>query len=482
MNISRTVRLNKNTTTETNNTCVIYVMSRDQRVQDNFALLEAQKKALELQVPLGVVFCLHHGRNGRAREHYAWMLDGLKQVEKDLAAKGIPFMLLVGKPVDSLKSILHHLKPDALFFDMNTLRGPVRLQVVIAEIAKCPMYIVDTHNIVPVWEASLKQEFAARTIRPKIQKQLEHYIEEPQALVKQTKTWPGVVKSIDDMRSLIDKELQKIPSNKQQLSFVAGEKAAHEALRTFINRGLKGYDEGRNDPANDQQSNLSPYLHYGQLSRLRAYLEVSYAVQKDRTLRKDADAFLEELNVRSSLSDNFCYYSVHYDSLEGAADWAQKTLRAHAHDKREQSYTLEQLENGETEDPAWNAAQHQLKSHGKMHGYMRMYWAKKLLEWSPAEALSDSSPKKGSCLSLYTQELSQLHGAEWAIKVAIALNDFYSIDGGDPNGYVGILWSIAGLHDRAWFGRPIFGSIRYMNYSGLQRKFDIASYIERFNG
>jgi deoxyribodipyrimidine photo-lyase len=482
MNISRTLQLNKNTVTESHNTCVIYVMSRDQRVQDNFALLEAQKKAQQLQVPLGVVFCLHHGKNGRAREHYAWMLEGLKQVEKDLAAKGIPFMLLVGKPADSLKGVLHHLKPDAIYFDMNTLRGPVRLQVVIAEIAKCPMYVVDTHNIVPVWEMSTKQEFAARTIRPKIQKQLAHYIEEPQDIVKQKKAWPGTVKTIADMQSLIDKELRKIPSNAQKLSFISGEAAAQKALHSFIDNGLKGYDEGRNDPSHDLQSNLSPYLHFGQLSRLRAYLEVSFAVQKDRTLRKDADAFLEELNIRSSLSDNFCYYSTHYDSLEGAADWAKKTLSAHARDKREQTYTLKQLERGATEDQAWNAAQHQLTQTGKMHGYMRMYWAKKLLEWSPARARSDSSLDTTSCLGSHAKELSKLQGAAWAIKVAITLNDFYSIDGGDPNGYVGVLWSIAGLHDRAWFSRPIFGSIRYMNYSGLQRKFDIASYIERFDG
>ena len=482
MNISRTLRLNKNTTTESNNTCVIYVMSRDQRVQDNFALLEAQKKALELNLPLGVVFCLHHGKNGRAREHYMWMLEGLKQVEKDLAAKGIPFMLLVGKPADSLKSVLHHLKPDAIYFDMNTLRGPVRLQVVIAEIAKCPMYIVDTHNIVPVWEASTKQEFAARTIRPKIQKQLAQYIEEPQAIAKQTKAWPGTVKSIDDMKSLITKELNKIPSNKQQLSFVSGEEAAQKALRTFITKGLKGYDEGRNDPAHDKQSNLSPYLHFGQLSRLRTYLEVSFAVQKDRTLRKDADAFLEELNIRSSLSDNFCYYSVHYDSLEGAADWAKKTLSAHSKDAREQTYTLKQLEHGVTEDLAWNAAQHQLTRTGKMHGYMRMYWAKKLLEWSPSVSKADTSIDSDSCFTSRIKEINASKGAAWAIAVAIAMNDFYSIDGGDPNGYVGILWSIAGLHDRAWFGRPIFGSIRYMNYNGLKRKFDIATYIERYDG
>ena len=163
---------------------------------------------------------------------------------------------------------------------------------------------------------------------------------------------------------------------------------------------------------------------------------------------------MEELNVRSSLSDNFCYYNDSYDSLKGAADWAQKTLQEHSKDPREFVYTLSQFESASTHDAAWNAAQLQLTRTGKMHGYMRMYWAKKVLEWS-------ASP-------------SEAH------KTLIRLNDFYSLDGNDPNGYVGILWSIAGLHDRPWFSRPVYGSVRYMNYNGLKRKFKIETYIEQY--
>ena len=463
-------------------TAVVYVMSRDQRVRDNYALLAAQAHAKELGVPLGVVFCLHHGKTGRAREHYMWMIEGLKQIETDLSKKNIPFVLLLGKPIESLTSLLHHVKPAALYFDMNPLRGPRNIQNTIAKKAECPVFVVDTHNIVPVWSVSEKQEFAARTIRPKIQKQLEVFLEDPEILTTQKLKWPGTVQSIATLQPLIDKVIKKIPANKQQLKLESGEKAAHVALSMFIQSKLQGYDSNRNDPSKSGQSELSPYLHFGQLSRLRAFLEVEFAVQKNKSLRKDADAFLEELNVRSSLSDNYCFYNDHYDSLEGAADWAKKTLHTHARDKREQTYTLKQLEYGSTEDKAWNAAQHQLTREGKMHGYMRMYWAKKLLEWSPSKTQKDTSVDSDSCLGREVNELSKLSGAAWAIRVAIALNDFYSIDGGDPNGYVGVLWSVAGLHDRAWFGRPIFGTIRYMNYSGLQRKFDIASYIKRHDG
>jgi deoxyribodipyrimidine photo-lyase len=159
--------------------------------------------------------------------------------------------------------------------------------------------------------------------------------------------------------------------------------------------------------------------------------------------------------VRKELSDNFCHYNSHYDSLEGAHSWAKETLQEHWDDKREHIYSYDQLEHAQTHDPAWNACQKQMTSSGKMHGYMRMYWAKKILEWTK--------------------------NPEEALKIAIILNDTYEIDGYDPNGYTGIMWSIAGVHDRAWTERPIFGKIRYMNYNGLKRKFDIEEYIQRWD-
>ena len=168
---------------------------------------------------------------------------------------------------------------------------------------------------------------------------------------------------------------------------------------------------------------------------------------------KDRDAFLEEMIVRRELADNFCHYESNYDYFGGFHPWAQKTLNEHRHDEREYLYPEEQFEESETHDPLWNAAQNEMKVKGKMHGFMRMYWAKKILEWSP-------SP-------------------EVAQQTAIELNDKYQLDGRDPNGYTGIAWSIGGIHDRAWFERPIYGKVRYMNYNGCKRKFDVKKYIER---
>jgi deoxyribodipyrimidine photo-lyase len=227
----------------------------------------------------------------------------------------------------------------------------------------------------------------------------------------------------------------------------AGEGAARRALSAFVKRKLPLYDEMRNDPSKDGQSHLSPYVHFGQLAAQRIALEVRKAAAPSSS----KDSFLEELVVRRELSDNFCYYNPHYDTFQGFPDWAKTTLDLHRKDRREYLYSLEEFEHAKTHDDAWNAAQKEMVLRGKMHGYMRMYWGKKILEWT-------ESP-------------------EDALKIAIYLNDTYELDGRDPNGYVGIAWSIGGVHDRAWKERAVFGKIRYMNYKGLKSKFDIGKYI-----
>ena len=432
--------------------CVLYVMSRDQRVADNFALVAAQQTALELHVPLAVIFCLQphnpDSKHPRAREHYQWMIKGLHHVEADLADVGIPFMMLIGKASERLSGMIHHTQPAAVYFDNNPLRGPRALQANVAKNNRTAVFVVDNHNIVPVWEASDKQEYAARTMRPKIHKQLPIFLVQPEKIQKHPHQWPGVVKTLSELKALINESVEQVPSNGQELTIESGEKAAAEALDSFVRDRLSGYADNRNNPSLDAQSELSPHLHFGQLWAGKVALEVmANANEKNKS---DVDAFIEELVVRKELSDNYCYYNQNYDNLNGAANWARETLIKHAKDPREYVYTKKQLERSETHDPAWNAAQTQLVKYGKIHGYMRMYWAKKVLEWT-------ASPQE-------------------ALDILQYLNDFYSIDGGDPNGYVGILWSVAGLHDRPWFERSVYGTVRYMNYNGLKKKFDIQAY------
>lgn len=428
--------------------CVLYVMRRDKRVRDNFALLAAQKRALELKLPLAVIFCVHPQDRYHSYEYYTFMLDGLKMVESELKKCHIPLMALIGPPLERLKGAINHLQPTEVFIDFSPLRGPRQLTEELA--SDVSVKVVDTRNIVPVWVASNKQEIGARTLRPKIHRLLPTYLQEPEQIIEHPYTWPGPIITFSGLATQMNSAVSELPRNMVDHNFGSGEVAAHVELQDFITDRLPGYAQNRNDPTKSGASNLSPYLHFGQISSLRVALEVMLAVNQDASLQADTDAFIEELVVRRELSDNFCYYNTNYDSLTGTPTWAQLTLAKHADDPREFIYSKTDFENAKTHDTAWNAAQNQLLKTGKIHGYMRMYWAKKVLEWSV-------SP-------------------EVAIDTLIYLNDFYSIDGGDPNGYVGILWSVAGLHDRPWGERPVYGTIRSMVYGGLKRKFDIATY------
>jgi deoxyribodipyrimidine photo-lyase len=428
---------------------VVYWMSRDQRVHDNWALLFAQQAALRQKTSLGVAFCLVPRFLGATFRQYGFMLQGLQEVEKNLEAKNIPFFLLTGSPEEEMAKFVSQHEVGALITDFDPLRLKRMWKKGVLNQIDIPVYEVDAHNVVPCWEASPKQEYAAYTFRPKVKRQLSTFLDDFPNLKKHPFSWRGKAEQTDWMR--VEKSL-KIDKGVLGVDWIKpGEKAARIKLDQFIKSKLAKYDAKRNDPNVDGQSNLSPYLHFGQISAQRVVLDI----QRRSTDSNEHEAFLEELIVRRELSDNFCFHNEHYDSVTGFPDWAKKTLLEHRHDRREYIYSLDQFEKSQTHDDLWNAAQMEMVISGKMHGYLRMYWAKKILEWTetPEEALS----------------------------IALFLNDKYELDGRDPNGYVGIAWSIGGLHDRAWFQRPVFGKIRYMSYKGAQSKFDVKSYVERVN-
>lgn len=432
---------------------VVYWMSRDQRVQDNWALLHAFDLADKNKQPLVVVFCLVKNFLESGDRQFGFMIDGLKQVEKDLAEKNIVFRLIKGEPTQAIPHFVNENKAGILVTDFSPLKIGREWREEVAEKVNCAMVEVDAHNIVPVWEVSSKQEFGAYTIRPKIHKLLPEFLEEFPKLKKFN--GPTLRFRGDNVWSEI----------KSDLIIESGEVAAQKELGNFLSNKLSSYDEHRNDPNEDAQSNLSPYLHFGQISAQRIAIEVLGHTGKlleevmlpDRNGSKresNEAAFLEELVVRRELSDNFCFYNKNYDSPEGFPVWAKQTILEHQDDDREFIYSLKEFEQGKTHDDLWNAAQQQMVKSGKMHGYMRMYWAKKILEWTPS--------------------------AKEAMDIAIYLNDKYELDGRDPNGYAGIAWSIGGVHDRAWFERKIFGKIRYMSYGGCKNKFGIKEYIKRW--
>ncbi|WP_147818985.1 deoxyribodipyrimidine photo-lyase [Salidesulfovibrio onnuriiensis] len=428
---------------------VVYWMHREHRARDNWALLFAQSLAMERRQPLCVAYALAPGFLEAGRRQFAFLCAGLRETAAELEEKNIPFLLRLGDPPAAIPKLARELGAAALVTDFDALRLKRGWVSDVCSDLDMDIFETDSRNIVPCWTASDKREYAARTMRPKVHRLLPDFLVEPPELLPHpvaleklpaTATWEEV-----------DRFLASRPGP-ESTAFVPGGAAATRALDTFIKTRLNRYGKGRNVPTDPVVSRLSPYLHFGQISSLRVALSV-LAAHADKDSK---DSYLEELIVRRELSDNFCYHEPEYDSTRCFADWASTTLAEHADDPRPHLYSDEQLERGLTHDPLWNAAQAEMVRTGHMHGYMRMYWAKKILEWT-------ESPDR-------------------AMRVCIALNDRYQLDGRDSNGYTGIAWSIGGVHDRAWKERPVFGKIRYMSFNGAKSKFRIREYIDEHLG
>jgi deoxyribodipyrimidine photo-lyase len=413
---------------------VIYWMNRDQRVDDNWALLDAQAKAIELKQPLVVVFCLSKKMNtisgSKNNKQFLFMKQGLLVVRERLNKLNIPFILSNDEADIELPKIIKEIKASHLFVDFNPLREVQAMVNSVKAKINITMFEVDAHNVIPAFYVTNKQEWGAYTLRPKVHKLLDKYLTEFPAIIKQAKT---NLNTKSDDKEILGEEIKVVDY-------------ANLALKEFIEIRLKNYDQ-RNDPNADATSRLSAYLHFGQLSAQR----IALATKQSKLA---SESFLEELIVRKELADNYVLYNPNYDNFEGLPDWAKKTLNKHLDDPREYTYTLKQFEEGKTHDPIWNAAQLQMVKSGYMHGYVRMYWAKKILEWS-------KTPQD-------------------AIKTAIYLNDKYELDGQDSNGYVGVMWAIGGVHDRPWQERKIFGMVRFMNDKGMKRKFDVDAYTKKW--
>lgn len=387
-------------------------MSRDCRVQDNWALIFSQKLALKNQIPLHVCFSLVPKFLDATLRQFTFLLEGLQEVQEDLNPLHIEFHLLFGSGGKTIPDFVKTHKIGGVVCDFSPLRVP------LAWVEECrkhlpkdvPFVQVDAHNIIPVWETSDKQEYSARTIRGKINKKLGEYLQEFPEVKKHPHGATFKAKQIN-WKTVYNK-LEVDEAVKPVSWAVPGTTGGLKMLNEFLTKRLKIYDAKRNNPNENALSNLSPWFHYGQISVQRAILEA-------KRLRSRApvsvDAFCEEAIVRRELSDNFCFYNENYDNFDGLTTWAQKTLNDHRKDKREYLYTRAEFENGHTHDDLWNAAQIQMRNEGKMHGFLRMYWAKKILEWT--------------------------RDPEEALKIGIYLNDKYNLDGRDPSGYVGVMVS-----------------------------------------
>lgn len=410
---------------------VVYVMSREVRVHENWGLLFAQRKANELKTELYVAFEVLKSYQGKADRNFAHLLSGLAFVAKELHKHNIHFVLLRQASDNDLENFLVKLVPSHVYVDFSPLRGHkarlTRLQKLNAN-----LHEIDSHNIVPCRYASSKQEYSAHTFRLKYTKVVDDFLT----------PFPKIE------RHKFNKNVTQFTTFPNTENLIANEKTAKEALSVFLEFGLNSYSKDRNDPTKHRTSKLSLYLHYGMISSQYILAKV----QEADAPKDSKDAFIEQLTIRKELSDNYCFYNSNYDNYKGLPEWGIKTLTKHTHDERDYIYSQEEFEQGNTHDSLWNACQQELVLTGWLHGYLRMYWAKKILEW--------------------TRDYNEAHS------IAVYLNDKYELDGRDSNGYVGISWSIGGLHDRPWFEKPIFGLVRTMTRAGAEKKFDVDKYIK----
>jgi deoxyribodipyrimidine photo-lyase len=424
---------------------VVYWMSRDQRVDDNWALIHAAEEAKKAGVPLHVLFCLVPFFEGACIRQYDFMVRGLQETWKRARDRGLCLHVRPGHAPDVVRSFVREFHAGRVVTDFDPLRIKQGWKRELLEHLDIPIHEVDAHNIVPAWRVSNKQEYAARTIRSKIQKLLAEFLEpfpvwenlSVEDVPCDPPDWEGLMEGLQVDRTVLP-----------VTGIMSGYTGGMDRMHAFMAHGLDRYDQTSRDPNAHGLSGLSPWLHFGQIAPQSVALE---AVASPRT--EGQQAFLEQLIVRRELADNFCMHNPHYDSIGGIPAWGRATLDKHRDDIREYVYARDAWERAATHDPLWNAAQHEMVRTGSMHGYMRMYWAKKILEWSKTP--------------------------EDAIRTAIYLNDRYQLDGRDPNGYVGVLWSMGGLHDRPWKERSVFGTVRYMNAAGCKRKFDVERYVEK---
>ena len=378
---------------------IVYLCEREIRAKDNFALQFGLQKSKELNLPLKIIHPKIHYEHLPKQK---FIEKQIVQAQQNFAKLNLDFEVIDAAPPEAIKTI----NPALLIIDFN----PILKRDYLKNI-NCKIYEIDGHNIIPARYVSDKQEYSAATFRPKIYHNIYPFLT----------------------------EFSTFGTEKIEANFV---------LEDFIKNKLERYAEFKNDPSKNILSGLSKYLNLGFISSQKIVLEVL----KSGTSIENKEAFLEELVVRKELSDNFCLYNKQFKSLKGIPSWAKNSLESHREDFRPYIYTMEELESAKTHDKLWNAIQNQLMRDGIIHGYLRMYWAKKILEWTIS--------------------------ADVALKIAIYLNDKYAYDAPSANGYVGILWAIGGVHDRAFTDYPVTGKIRRMAYNAIKRKCDLSNYLK----
>ncbi|MFP5237724.1 MAG: deoxyribodipyrimidine photo-lyase [Acidobacteriota bacterium] len=432
--------------------CVVYWMQRAQRIYDNPALDAAIEAANILGLPVVVFFSVIPNYPHANLRHYHFLAQGLRDVAADAAERGVGFVLR-RHPNNSLEAFLEEVHAALLVGDENPCREPERWRQVLAKRLPIPYWTVDADVVVPS-RIFARDYFLLHHFRPHLHRELPRFLIDPQNLapLHPWRSDPSIAgeSAHDDLTrgfSKLDRTIGPVDT------FTGGSHAANKRLRDFIRLDLAHYETRRNHPDKRGTSRLSPYLHFGHINPITIALAVRRAAEQGIAAPSAAERYLDELIGWRELAALFVRHNPNYDNWECAEPWARTTLLAHASDPRPARYTLDQLERAQTHDDLWNAAQQEMVTTGWMHNYMRMYWAKKILEWAPDPATA----------------------FDWAV----ILNDKYQLDGRDPNGYAGIAWAIVGKHDRPWFDRPVFGTVRPMSEASTRKKLNAAAYIQQ---
>jgi deoxyribodipyrimidine photo-lyase len=421
-------------------------MQRAQRGVDNPALDVAIAAGNTLGKPVVVFFAPVPFYPHANLRHYSFLTQGIPDIAEAVEKRGAGFVLRT-YPDHSLTKFCEEARSCLVVGDENPMREPEHWRATAARKLRGPLWTVDADVVVPA-QLLQKEQYSAFIINKRLEAWHERFLVKSKP-VRAKVAWkkPRGLHSLDTDAD-ISRQWKLNRSVSPVSTFRGGTKQGMALLREFVKKKLSEYPKDRNHPEVDGTSRLSPYLHFGHIGPLT----VAAAVEQADAPKSAKNVFLKQLLVWRELSVNFVTFNPDYDNFESGENWAHRTLAKHARDHRPVLYSEKQLENAETYDELWNAAQRQMVDGGWMHNYMRMYWGKKILEWSrtPAEAY----------------------------RIAVALNDKYELDGRDPNGYAGVAWTVVGKFDRPWFERPIFGQIRYMSGQSTGKKFDSKKYIE----
>ena len=374
---------------------VIYLMTREFRFFDNFALRYAKKIAFENNLELKVLYKIPDLATLNKQEFY---YENFEQLKNIFRINDISFLEF--KSFDEFEVAL-------LVVDFSPLEKNIYDKFLFRVVE------IDGHNILPSRFISNKQEYSAMSFRIKVYKNIGYFL-----------------------KKLPDKFDVELKSN--------------TVLLDFIKNKLMHYSKFKNNPNYEMTSNLSAYINFGFISSYRIAIEILKSSSSD----ENKEAYLEELIVRKELAENFCLYCKDFKNLSCIPNWAKNSIQEHKNDFKKRIYSINEFENARTDDELWNACQRQLMRKGKIESYLRMYWAKMLLKWT--------------------------YSVDDALKTAIYLNDKYAYDAPSANGYTAILWSLGGLHDRAFKDREIYGKIRPMTYNGAKSKFDVLAYIDKY--